>query len=225
MAVTENLRQVRQQVQQLAQGRPVTVLAVSKGQSAALIREAHAAGQGDFGESYLQEALEKQAQLQDLALTWHFIGPLQSNKTRPIAQHFQWVHGVMRLKIAERLSEARQEAGLPPLNVCLQVNLSGESSKAGVAPAEVAALAAAVARLPGLRLRGLMTLPEATPEIALQRHRFAALRELQATLNQQGHDLDTLSMGMSQDFASAIAEGSTIVRIGTTIFGERQKTS
>jgi len=225
MAVTENLRQVRHQVQQLAQGRPVTVLAVSKGQSAALIREAHAAGQRDFGESYLQEALEKQAQLQDLALAWHFIGPLQSNKTRPIAQHFQWVHGVTRLKIAERLSEARQEAGLPPLNVCLQVNLSGESSKAGVAPAEAAALAAAVARLPGLRLRGLMTLPEPTPEIALQRQRFAALRELQATLNQQGYGLDTLSMGMSQDFASAIAEGSTIVRIGTTIFGERQKTS
>jgi pyridoxal phosphate enzyme (YggS family) len=225
MAVTENLRQVRKQVQQLAQGRPVAVLAVSKGQSAAAIREAWAAGQAAFGESYLQEALEKQAQLQDLALEWHFIGPVQSNKTRPIAQHFHWVHGVTRLKIAERLSEARQEAGLPPLNVCLQVNLSGEASKAGVAPEEVAALAAAVATLPGLRLRGLMTLPEPTPDLDLQRQRFAALRQLQATLKERGHALDTLSMGMSQDFASAIAEGSTIVRIGTTIFGERRKTS
>ncbi len=225
MAVTENLARVRQQVQQLAQGRPVTVLAVSKGQSAALIRQAHAAGQRDFGESYVQEALEKQAQLQDLALVWHFIGPLQSNKTRAIAQHFQWVHGVTRPKIAERLAQARQEAGLAPLHVCVQVNLSGESSKAGVAPAAVAALAEAVARLPGLRLRGLMTLPEPTPDTLLQRQRFAALRALQATLNQQGYGLDTLSMGMSQDFASAIAEGSTIVRIGTTIFGERQKTS
>lgn len=225
MAVTENLRRVLQRVQQLAQGRPVTVLAVSKGQSAAVIREAHAAGQRVFGESYLQEALEKQAQLQDLALEWHFIGPLQSNKTRPIAQHFHWVHGVTRLKIAERLSEARQEAGLPPLNICLQVNLSGESSKAGVAPEALATLADAVAELPGLRLRGLMTLPEPTPDTALQRQRFAALRSLQATLNARGHALDTLSMGMSQDFASAIAEGSTIVRIGTTIFGDRQKTS
>ncbi len=225
MTVTENLQQVQEQVRQLAQGRPVTVLAVSKGQSAAVIREARAAGQSVFGESYLQEALEKQAQLRDLALEWHFIGPVQSNKTRPIAQHFQWVHGVTRLKIAERLSEVRQEEGLAPLNVCLQVNLSGESSKAGVPPEAVADLAAAVAVLPGLRLRGLMTLPEATPDIALQRQRFAALRQLQTVLNEQGHALDTLSMGMSQDFASAIAEGSTIVRIGTAIFGKRRKTS
>jgi pyridoxal phosphate enzyme (YggS family) len=225
MTVTENLRQVQKQVQQLAQGRSVTVLAVSKGQSAATIRDAWQAGQAVFGESYLQEALGKQEQLRDLALEWHFIGPVQSNKTRPIAQHFHWVHGVSRLKIAERLSEARQEADLPPLNVCLQVNLSGESSKAGVAPEEVAALAGAVAKLPGLRLRGLMTLPEPTPDPALQRQRFAALRQLQATLNDQGHHLDTLSMGMSQDFASAIAEGSTIVRVGTAIFGERRKTS
>ncbi|MHB8354312.1 MAG: YggS family pyridoxal phosphate-dependent enzyme [Burkholderiales bacterium] len=225
MAVTENLRQVLTQVQQLAGGRPVTVLAVSKGQSTAIIREAWAVGQRAFGESYVQEALEKQAQLQGLALEWHFIGPVQSNKTGPIARHFQWVHGVTRLKIAGRLSEARQEAGLPPLNVCVQVNLSGESSKAGVVPAEVATLVAAVTGLPGLRLRGLMTLPEATPDIALQHQRFATLRRLQTTLNEQGYALDTLSMGMSQDFASAIAEGSTIVRIGTTIFGERQKTS
>ena len=225
MAVTENLRQIQKRVLQLAQGRPVTILAVSKGQSATVIRDAWAVGQKAFGESYLQEALEKQVQLHDLALEWHFIGPLQSNKTRAIAQHFHWVHGVTRLKIAGRLSEARQEAGLPPLNVCLQVNLSGESSKAGVAPEDAAALAAGVAGLPGLRLRGLMTLPEPTPDTALQRQRFAALRELQSALNERGYGLDTLSMGMSQDFASAIAEGSTIVRVGTAIFGERQKTS
>ncbi len=225
MSVAENLRQVLKTVQQLAAGRPVTVLAVSKGQSAAAIREACLAGQVAFGESYLQEALPKQEQLQDLALEWHFIGPVQSNKTRAIARHFDWVHGVTRLKIAERLSEARREALLAPLNICLQVNLSGESSKAGVAPEEVADLAAEIAGLPGLRLRGLMTLPEPTADLSLQRQRFAALRALKALLVDQGYALDTLSMGMSQDFASAIAEGSTIVRIGTAIFGERRKTS
>ncbi len=213
------------QVRQLTGGRPVMVLAVSKGQSAATIREAYAAGQTAFGESYLQEALAKQEQLKDLALEWHFIGPVQSNKARAIALHFDWVHGVTRLKIAERLSAIRQEAGLAPLYICLQVNLSGEPGKAGVAPERVASLAAAVAGLPGLRLRGLMTLPEPTMDPELQHQRFDALRRLQADLNRQGYGLDTLSMGMSQDFAAAIAEGSTIVRIGTAIFGERQKIS
>ncbi len=225
MTVAENLQQVAARVRQLTGGRPVTVLAVSKGQSADIIREAYAAGQTAFGESYLQEALAKQEQLKDLALEWHFIGPVQSNKTRAIALHFNWVHGVTRLKIAERLSTARLEAGLAPLDVCLEVNLSGEPGKAGVAPETVASLAASVIGLPGLRLRGLMTLPEPTADPQIQHQRFGTLRRLQDGLNRQGYGLDTLSMGMSQDFPAAIAEGSTIVRVGTAIFGERQNKS
>jgi pyridoxal phosphate enzyme (YggS family) len=200
----------------------VALVAVSKTQPAQAIREAYAAGQHAFGENYLQEALGKMASLADLPLEWHFIGPIQSNKTRPIAENFAWVHGVDRLKIAQRLSDSRP-GHLPPLNICIEVNVSGEESKGGVEPIEVPALAEAVAQLPRLRLRGLMAIPAPTNDIALQRQQFRMLRELWESLKQRGLELDTLSMGMSEDFPAAIAEGATIVRIGTAIFGPRQK--
>jgi hypothetical protein len=208
----------------------VTLLAVSKSRPASAVRAAAAAGQRAFGESYVQEALAKQAELADLALEWHFIGPLQSNKTRPVAEHFAWVHSVERLKIAERLA-AQRPPGLPPLNVCVQVNVSGEASKSGCAPAAAPALCRAIATLPRLRLRGLMAIPEPTRESALAdsttRRRFAMLRELRDALNAEraeGVALDTLSMGMSDDMETAIMEGATIVRVGTALFGERVKT-
>jgi pyridoxal phosphate enzyme (YggS family) len=200
----------------------VTLVAVSKTQPAESIREAYAVGQRVFGENYLQEALDKMAALADLPLEWHFIGPIQSNKTRPIAEHFAWVHGVDRLKIAQRLSDARP-ADLAPLDICIEVNVSGEPSKGGVAPEEVRALADAIAGLPRLRLRGLMAIPAPTSDVVLQHEQFRMLRELLESLNAAGHTLDTLSMGMSDDFPAAIAEGATIVRIGTSIFGPRQK--
>lgn len=195
----------------------VRLLAVSKTQPAGAIREASDAGQRDFGENYLQEALEKQADLRDLSLTWHFIGPIQSNKTKLIAEHFDWVHSVDRLKIAQRLSDQRPPE-LAPLNVCLQVNVSGEASKSGCEPLDVPELAQAIIALPRLRLRGLMAIPEPTDDPAEQRAAFARLRQLQSELNL---DLDTLSMGMSQDLEAAIAEGATWVRIGTALFGAR----
>ncbi|MDI3515407.1 MAG: dependent protein [Rhodocyclaceae bacterium] len=198
----------------------VSLLAVSKTWPAAAVREAAAAGQRAFGENYVQEGVDKIEALRDLALEWHFIGPLQSNKTRPVANAFDWVHGIDRLKIAERLS-AQRDVHLPPLNVCIQVNVSGEDSKSGVAPDEVAALAQAVAALPRLRLRGLMCIPEPTGDVALLRARFALLRRLREQLVATGLALDTLSMGMSHDIEPAIAEGATIVRVGTAIFGER----
>jgi len=198
----------------------VALIAVSKTQPADAIRAAHAAGQRAFGENYLQESLEKMAVLADLPLEWHFIGPIQSNKTRPIAENFAWVHGVDRLKIAQRLSDARP-ASLPPLNICIEVNVSGEESKGGVEPNEVQTLAEAVAQLPGLKLRGLMAIPAPTNDIALQHQQFRMLRELLESLKQRGLALDTLSMGMSEDFPAAIVEGATIVRIGTAIFGPR----
>jgi pyridoxal phosphate enzyme (YggS family) len=202
----------------------VSLLAVSKTFGPDSVREAHAAGQKAFGENYVQEALAKIEALAELRaqLQWHFIGPLQSNKTRPVAEAFDWVHSVDRLKIAERLA-AQRPAELPPLNICLQVNVSGEASKGGVAPAELPALAAAVAALaPGqLRLRGLMSIPEPTDDARQQRAAHRQLRELLQALRQQGLELDTLSMGMSADLEAAIAEGSTIVRIGTAIFGAR----
>lgn len=201
----------------------VALLAVAKSWPASAVRAAAAAGQRAFGESYVQEALAKQAELADLALEWHFIGPLQSNKTRQVAEHFAWVHSVERLKIAERLSEQRP-AHLPPLNVCLQVNVSGEASKSGCAPATAPALCRAIATLPRLRLRGLMTIPEPTEDKELARRRFAVLREMQETLVTEGLTLDTLSMGMSHDLEAAIMEGATIVRIGTAVFGKRKKT-
>ena len=204
----------------------VTLLAVSKTQPAAAVRAAVAAGQHAFGENYVQEALDKMAALADLRdrIEWHLIGPLQSNKTRVVAEHFDWVHSVDRLKIAQRLSEQRP-AGLPPLNVCLQVNVSGETSKSGLAPAEVSALAHAVAALPHLRLRGLMAIPEPAAEFEAQRLPHRQLRELLERLRAEGLALDTLSMGMSADLEAAIAEGATIVRVGTAIFGERAAAS
>ncbi|WP_116368399.1 YggS family pyridoxal phosphate-dependent enzyme [Parahaliea mediterranea] len=196
----------------------VTVLAVSKTRSADTVREAAQLGLAAFGENYLQEALEKIEALADLDLQWHFIGPIQSNKTRAIAEHFHWVHSVDRLKIARRLSEQRP-AHLPPLHICLQVNVSGEASKAGVRLAELPALAAAVADLPNLALRGLMAIPAPCDDLARQRAPFAALREAMTALALP--QLDTLSMGMSGDLEAAIAEGATLVRVGTDIFGPR----
>lgn len=220
--IAENIAKVGERIREAAQasGRDldgIGLLAVSKTKPAAAVREAFAAGLRDFGENYLQEALDKQAELSELPLIWHFIGPIQSNKTKPIAEHFAWVHSVDRLKIAQRLSEQRP-TGLPPLNICLQVNVSAEASKSGCAPAELAALAQAVSQLPNLRLRGLMTIPEPTDDVAAQRAAFARLRELRDGLPLP---LDTLSMGMSHDLDAAIAEGATWVRIGTALFGAR----
>ncbi len=202
----------------------VRLVAVSKTFPAEAIREALAAGQRAFGENYVQEALDKIAALRGAspAPEWHFIGPLQSNKTRPVAQAFDWVHSIEREKIALRLSEQRDERAAP-LQVCLQVNVSGESSKSGVAPEKLRALADSVVKLPRLKLRGLMAVPEPTPDQDLQRRRFAQLRGLLEELNRAGFALDTLSMGMSGDLEAAIAEGSTLVRVGTAIFGERKK--
>jgi pyridoxal phosphate enzyme (YggS family) len=202
----------------------VLLLAVSKTFPCDAVVDAIAAGQRAFGENYLQEALDKIAAVAqavpDVAIEWHFIGPIQSNKTRPIATSFDWVHTVDRLKVAQRLSEQRP-ADMGPLQVCLQVNISGEASKSGLAPSELAALAHAVTALPGLRLRGLMAIPEPQTDEALQRAAFARLRLLYEELNAGGLALDTLSMGMSADLAAAVAEGATIVRIGSAIFGAR----
>jgi pyridoxal phosphate enzyme (YggS family) len=194
----------------------VQLLAVSKTKPAQALREAYAAGLRDFGENYLQEALGKQLELADLPLIWHFIGPIQSNKTRAIAEHFDWVHSVDRLKIAQRLSEQRP-ADLPPLNICIQVNVSGEASKSGCTPADLPALANAISALPRLKLRGLMAIPEPTEDRAAQDAAFAAVQSCKPA-----HlPLDTLSMGMSHDLESAIAQGATWVRIGTALFGAR----
>jgi pyridoxal phosphate enzyme (YggS family) len=201
----------------------VTLLAVGKAQPVELLAAAAACGLTDFGESYLQEALEKIAALQDRPLTWHFIGRIQANKTRAIAEHFAWVHAVDRLKVAERLS-AQRPFHAPPLNVCLQVNVAGEASKGGATPAELPALAAAVAPLPRLALRGLMCIPPEETDPERQRAWFAKLRVLKEDLNNTGLRLDTLSMGMTGDFEAAIREGATIVRLGTALFGERPRT-
>ena len=210
-----------------ASGRPrssVQLLAVSKTFPMEAVLEAMAAGQRAFGENYLQEGVEKIAAVAraqpDTPVEWHFIGPIQSNKTRPIATSFAWVHTVERLKIAQRLSEQRPPE-MGPLNVCLQVNISGEATKSGATPAELPALAREVAALPNLRLRGLMAIPEAQSDPALQRAAFARLRVLAESLRAGGLPIDTLSMGMSGDMAAAIAEGATIVRVGSAIFGSR----
>jgi PLP dependent protein len=221
----ENIRRVQERINLAARqsGRPldsVTLLAVTKSQPTDAIREAHAAGLSHFGESYVQEALAKVASLADLPLTWHFIGTIQANKTRAIAEHFAWVHALDRLRIAERLSEQRPFHA-PALNICLQVNLAAEGSKGGVAPAEVAALAARIAPLPRVRLRGLMCIPPLDADLTSQRGRFAELARLFASLNAGGAALDTLSMGMSADLEAAVMEGATIVRIGTALFGAR----
>ncbi len=226
-SIGSNLQEVRRRIATACEhagrdAKEVTLLAVSKTFPAEAVREAHAAGQRAFGENYVQEALDKIDALSALRpqLQWHLIGPLQSNKTRPVAAAFDWVHSVDRLKIAERLSEQRP-AELPPLQLCLQVNISGEDSKSGVAPADVPALARAVAALPRLRLRGLMAIPEPADDLAAQRAPHRALRELLARLNAEGLALDTLSMGMSADLEAAVAEGATLVRVGTAIFGRR----
>lgn len=195
----------------------ITLIAVSKTFPAASIREAAGRGQRHFGESHVQEALAKQKELTDLDLVWHFIGPVQSNKTREIAGHFDWVHGVDREKIAQRLSSQRPVTK-PPLNICLQVNVSGEATKSGVAPHEVFALATAVSGLPGLKLRGLMAIPAPVYD---PRPHFQLLRSLKDELNARGFGLDTLSMGMSGDYEIAIQEGATLVRVGSAIFGNR----
>ena len=229
MSITQNIEQVSALIAEAARGvgrdpASVTLLAVSKTFGPDAVIEAAEAGQRAFGENYLQEAIDKQQAVlllrPDLALEWHFIGPIQSNKTRPITEHFAWAHAVDREKIARRLSEQRPP-NLPPLNVCLQVNVSGEDSKSGVAPTEVLALAQAVATLPGLQLRGLMAIPEPAEDVESQRKPFALLRALQQQLTEAGIPTDTLSMGMSADMDAAIAEGATIVRIGTAIFGKR----
>ncbi|PZU55803.1 MAG: YggS family pyridoxal phosphate-dependent enzyme [Thauera sp.] len=227
MSISDNLQAIRHRIADAARacGRDpadILLLAVSKTKPDADIIAAHAAGQAAFGENYVQEGCDKAQRLDEagLALDWHFIGPLQSNKTRQVATWFDWVHSADREKIAARLSEQR-DPHRPPLNLCIQVNVSGETSKSGVAPDEVAALADAIAALPRLALRGLMAIPEPTDDVALQRRRFAHLRQLKDDLNARGHRLDTLSMGMSQDLEAAIAEGATIVRVGTALFGAR----
>ncbi|MBM5811834.1 MAG: YggS family pyridoxal phosphate-dependent enzyme [Gammaproteobacteria bacterium] len=199
----------------------ITLVGVAKAQAPAALRAAVAAGLRDVGENYLQEAREHRAALGGMPVCWHFIGALQANKTRPVAELFDWVHTLDRLRIAERLS-AQRPANLAPLEVCIQVRLAAEPGKAGVAPAELPQLAAAVAALPRLRLRGLMCLPPAEREPARQRQWFAALRQLRDRLNDGGHRLDTLSMGMSDDFEAAVAEGATHLRLGTVLFGARR---
>lgn len=225
--IPENIQQVRARIAAACRqaGRDVqsvTLLCVSKTFGATAVREAHAAGERRFGENYVQEGLAKIEALVDLrpGIEWHLIGPLQSNKTRVVAEQFDWVHSVDRLKTAQRLSEQRPST-LPPLNVCLQVNISGEASKSGLAPGEVAAVAHAVAALPRVVLRGLMAIPEPAATFEAQRAPHRALRELRDALARDGLGLDTLSMGMSADLEAAIAEGATIVRVGSAIFGAR----
>jgi len=225
--IAANLQAVRSRIAGAAQAArrnpgEIALLAVSKTFPAGHITEAFEAGQKAFGENHAQEAVEKITVLAALPLEWHFIGPIQSNKNRLIAERFQWVHGVDRENIAQRLNAARPDDA-PPLNVCIQVNVSGEAAKSGVAPGEEAKLADAIARLPRLKLRGLMAIPEPTTDVTLQRRCFALLHEMKDRLAARGHALDTLSMGMSDDLEAAIMEGATMVRVGTAIFGQRQK--
>lgn len=226
-SIPEKVQQVRHRIAAACDGagrdvQSITLLAVSKTFGADAVRDAFGAGQRAFGENYVQEAIDKMARLADLPIEWHLIGPLQSNKARVVAERFDWVHTLDRLKIAERLSAARP-ASLPPLQVCVQVNVSGEASKHGVAPHEAAALARAVAALPRLRLRGLMAIPEVQGDFAAQRVPFRRLRELLEALRAELPQLDTLSMGMSADLEAALAEGATIVRVGSAIFGARPR--
>ena len=223
--ITQNIAEVRQRICTEAEKnrrkpQDITLLAVSKTRSSNELRTAFAAGQHCFGENYLQEAQTKISELQDLTISWHFIGPIQSNKTAAIAQSFDWVHSVDRLKIAQRLSDQRAPS-LPALNICLQVNISNETNKSGVTPEELVKLAANVATLPQLTLRGLMAIPKATTDTMQQRRNFAKAQELFVQLQQITPTADTLSIGMSNDMEQAIAEGSTMVRIGTDIFGPR----
>jgi hypothetical protein len=225
--ISANLQAVRQRIAACARGagrnpESITLIAVSKSWPASAVREAAAAGQRAFGESYVQEALGKMDELADLALVWHFIGPVQSNKTRPLAERFDWVHSVDRLKVAQRLSDARP-AARAPLELCVQVNVSGEASKSGIDACGAGALVRQIRALPGLRLRGLMAIPEPTGDPLRQRERFRELRLLRDRMNAEGMAMDTLSMGMSDDLEAAIQEGATMVRIGTAIFGARAR--
>jgi len=227
--IAANLQAVRARIAQaatMADRAPdsVRLLAVSKTCDAARIAEAHDNGQRAFGENFVQEAIGKMRELDRSGIEWHFIGPIQSNKTRAIAEHFSWVHSLEREKIAHRLNDARP-AHLPPLNVLIQVNVSGEASKSGVAPGAERALAEVIRSLPRLKLRGLMAIPEPTTDTALQRARFALLRRLQLELRSGDSSVDTLSMGMSDDLEAAIAEGATLVRVGTAIFGRRDQSN
>lgn len=223
--IGDNLQRVRERIAAACAGagrrvEDVTLLAVSKTFGPEAVREAHAAGQLAFGENYIQEAVEKIALLQELALQWHCIGPIQSNKTRLVAENFGWAHSVDRLKIAQRLDEQRPDH-LGPLNICIQVNIDGGAAKSGVAPGEALALALAVSRLPRLRLRGIMTIPEPQPDPAAQKAVHGKARDLFDEMQSAGLDVDTLSMGMTSDLEAAIHAGSTMVRIGTAIFGGR----
>jgi hypothetical protein len=222
--IAANLQAIRRRISEALQGdrRSVTVVAVSKQQPVEAIRAAFDAGCRDFGENYVQEALPKIAAVAPLPITWHFIGHLQTNKARDVAEHFDWVHGIDRAKLAAALSKSRP-AARGDLNVCIQVNISAEDTKGGVTPAEAPALASEVAKLPGIRLRGLMGMASPTGEVAIQRAQFATLRATLETIVAAGIPLDTLSMGMSQDLEAALAEGATTVRVGTAIFGERAK--
>jgi pyridoxal phosphate enzyme (YggS family) len=221
--ITKLLRRVRRSAEKSQyRNSDILVVAVSKTRPAPDIRAAHTCGLIHFGENYVQEALQKMSELEDLHLVWHFIGPIQSNNTTPIAQHFDWVHSVDREKIARRLSEQRPP-NLPPLQVCLQVNISGEDSKSGVDIEDLPQLARTVLALPHLKLRGLMAVPAANATPGQQRTAFSAMRESLAGLRELGPDIDALSMGMSADMEAAIAEGATIVRIGTAIFGPRNR--
>ena len=226
IGVTENFRKIQDLLAKAAadagrSAEQIRLLAVSKKKPAEAVLEAYAAGQRDFGENFVQEGLEKIAAVDRDDATWHFIGHLQSNKTKDVAQHFQWVHTIDRLKIARRLS-AQRPSDAADLNVCIEVNIDAEPSKSGVAAAQVADLATAVAALPHLRLRGLMCLPAIRHDFAEQRQPYARLRALMASLNESGMQMDTLSMGMTADYAAAIQEGATIIRIGTAIFGTRE---
>lgn len=224
-SIAENLNQVRQQIKSASEkanrdSSEVTLLAVSKTRPSDDLRKAYAEGQRDFGENYLQESLEKITELNDLNICWHFIGPLQSNKTKAVAENFDWMHTVDRLKIAQRLSTQRPD-NLPPLKICIQVNISREQSKSGVSPEELPELVDKISQLPNICIRGLMAIPKATDNPLEQQQTFASMKTLLEQLQQRHKDMDTLSMGMSGDMDIAIEEGSTIVRIGTAIFGAR----
>lgn len=226
--IESNLQHVKGAINDAIAGRhrgqsdAVTLVAVSKTKPASVIREAFAAGQRDFGENYVQEGIAKIAELADLrelGLVWHYLGPLQSNKARQVAHNFDWMHGIDRLKIAQALGEHR--SGMAPLNICVQVNVSGESSKSGVSPVETLALARGVAQIPGLKLRGLMAIIENSSDEAVQRAQFRIMHQLFDELKRESPEIDTLSMGMSQDYRVAIEEGATLVRVGSAIFGAR----
>ena len=221
----KNLIEIHNQIEQFATQyqrdiRTISLLAVSKKKPPDDLRKAYECGQHDFGENFLQEAQAKMLELADLDIVWHFIGPVQSNKTKILAESFDWVHCVDRLKIAQRLSHQRPESA-PPLNICIQVNIDREITKSGVAPEQINDLAVSINQLPGIKLRGLMAIPAQQPDFDSQREPFAKLAHALLDLQQRGLDCDTLSMGMSDDMRAAIAEGSTLVRIGSAIFGER----